>query len=119
MAFVTKKTLNGEQIEIVLLHGFHYAKINYQPFDKYIVVCRIHFTNVDENTIKDVLICEPSGDPENIIGEFNYLDINGEDKLNNPLKENLCRCVYYSRFQSKIVPYYEDIGFKFKMICDI
>ena len=116
MVFVTKKTLNGEQIEIVGLRGYHYAKINHQPFDKYIVVCRIHFTEVDENTIKDIRIIETSGDSENIISEFDYLDINGEDKLNNPLKENLCRSVYYSRFQSKYVPYYEDIGFEFKFI---
>lgn len=117
MAFTTKKTIDGETIELIQLRGFNYAKIRCQPFDKYIVVCRIIFTNVDENTIKDIVIIEPSGEPENVISEFDYLDHNGEDKLNNPLKENLCRSVYYSRFQSKSVPYYEDIGFKFMFKC--
>ncbi len=117
MAFITKCTLKGEQIEIIELRGCHYAKIKHQPFDKYIIVCRIHFTEVDENTIEDIRIIETTGDPENIISEFDYLDINGENKLNNPLKENLCRSVYYSRFQSKSVPYYQDIGFEFKIIC--
>jgi hypothetical protein len=117
MAFVTKKTINNESIEIIQLRGFNYAKIHHQPFDKYIVVCRIGFTNVDEHTIKDIVIFEPSGEPENIISEFDYLNINGEDKLHNPLKENLCRSVYYSRFQSKSIPYYQDIGFHFKYVC--
>ena len=77
MAFVTKKTINDETIEIIQLHGFNYAKINHQPFENIIVVCRIWFTNVDENIIKDIVIVEPSGEPKNIISEFNYLDING------------------------------------------
>jgi hypothetical protein len=118
MAFVTKKTINDETIEIIQLDGFNYAKINYQPFENIIVVCRIWFTNVDENIIKDIVIVEPSGEPKNIISEFNYLDINGEDRLNNPLKENLCRSIYYSTFQSnpKSVPYYENIGFQFNYV---
>jgi hypothetical protein len=115
MHFIRKQTIHGENIDLVQMRGSYYAKINHQPFDSYIVVCRIHFTEVDETIIKDIRIYLPNGDPIDIYSEFDYLDANGEDTLNNALKENLCRSIYYSHFQSKTknVYYYEDIGFSF------
>ncbi len=116
MQFIRKQTINGENIDLVKLRGLYYAKINHQPFNSYIVVCRIHFTEVNDNVIKDIKILLPNGDPIDIYSEFDYLDLNGEDTLTNALKENLCRSIYYSRFQSKQVYYYEDIGFSFTYI---
>ena len=113
MAFVTKKLVNGVSIEITQLADKCYAKIKHQPFDKYIVVCRIKFKSIDEETISDITIYNPSGGIADIINEFNFLDSNGNDTLKNVLKENLCRSVFYNQYESSQLPYFMDIGFTF------
>jgi hypothetical protein len=114
MVFNTKKLLSGESIEVTQLGGKYYAKIHYQPFDKYIIVCGINFkTETDGERIIDITIDNLYGEIPYIIYEFNFLDINGNDTLSKELKENLCRSVYYNQYDKHKLPYFSDIGFSF------
>ena len=113
MAFTTKRTINGNTINITQLGDKYYAKINYQPFNKYIVVCKINFKTIDKETISDITIYNQTGRSPDIINEFNYLDINGNDTLSNALKGNLCRAVFYSQYESTDVPYFMNMWFSF------
>ena len=113
MAFTTKKQLSGNSIEITQLGDKYYAKINYQPFDKYIVVCGIQFKTVDDDTISDITIYNPYGRIPDIINEFNFLDKHGNDTLSHELKENLCRSVFYSQYETTEEPYFMNMGFSF------
>lgn len=116
MTFTPKKTNNGEIINITQLNNKYYAKIEYQPFDNYIVVCGINFNtekNEDEEIISNITIYNPYGDIPNIINEFNFLDKDGKDTLIVELKENLCRSVFYSQYESSEPPYFMNMGFSF------
>ena len=113
MAFVTKKLLSGSSIEIAQLGDKYYAKITYQPFNKYMVVCGIKFKTDKNDFITDITIYNPYGGISDIIHEFNFFDKEGRDTLSKELKENLSRSVYYSQYESNRLPYYNDIGFSF------
>jgi len=113
MAFTKKELLNGESIEITQLADKYYAKIKHQPFDKYIVVCGIKFTSIDEDKISNITIYNPYGGIADIINEFNFLDSDGNDTLRNDLKATLCRQIYYSQYESVQAPYFMNIGFTF------
>lgn len=113
MTFITMQLSNGDSIEVVQLFDKYYAKIHHQPFDKYIIVCKINFARNDEDNVCNITIYNPYDDLSDIIYEFNFLDIDGKDTLSNILKENLCRSVFYSQFGSDCVPYYKNMGFDF------
>jgi hypothetical protein len=113
MVFITKKLISDKTIEVTQLNDNFYAKINYQPFDKYIVVCKIKFNTIDDETISDITIYNPTGKKPDIINEFNFFDKDGNDTLSNGLKENLYRSIFYSQYESSEVPYFMNIGFSF------
>ena len=113
MAFITKTTNGGEAINIIQLGDNWYAKINYQPFEKYIIVCGIKFKTGDNDLVTDITIYNPYDSISYIIHEFVFLDKEGKDTLSKELKENLYRSVYYSQYESTQLPYFMDIGFSF------
>ena len=113
MAFTTKTTIGGEAINIIQLGDKWYAKIHYQPFEKYIVVCGIKFKTVNGDKISNITIYNPYRAISDIIHEFNFLDNDGKDALSKELKENLCRSVFYSHYDCSQLPYFMDIGFSF------
>jgi hypothetical protein len=113
MTFVTKTISGGDAINIIQLEDKWYAKINYQPFDKYIIVCGIKFKTNKNDFVTDITIYNPYGSISDIIHEFVFLDKEGKDTLSKELKENLYRSVYYSQYESAQLPYFNDIGFSF------
>jgi hypothetical protein len=113
MAFTTKKLSSDKSIDVTQLNNKFYAKIKHQPFEQYLVVCEILFTDVGENTIKDITIYNPSGRISDIINMFNYLDRDGNDTLTKETKDVLFNNVLYSQYESSQTPYYQNIGFCF------
>lgn len=112
MVFATKK-LNGVPVEVTQIANEYYAKIKYQPFDKYIIVCQIKFKSIDEENISDITIYNPYDEDAFIINEFDFLDSDGNNTLMHELKDILIRQVFYSLCDSSQETYYMNIGFKF------
>ena len=113
MTFFSKQTTDGKAIEITQIGDSYYAKINHQPSDKYIIVCKIQFRNVDENTIADIKIYNPLGSIVYIIREFNYLDKEGNDTLTSEEKKSIATNLYNSQYDTMSPCYWNNVGFCF------
>ena len=113
MTFFLKQTTDGKAIEITQIGDLYYAKINHQPSDKYIIVCKIQFKNVDENTISDIKIYNPFGRIVYIINEFDYLDKDGNDTLTREEKISISTYLYSSQYDTISPCYWNNVGFCF------